>query len=511
MKRLLPGLWVLIVISLFVSFFQLGYVPLIDPDEPVYAETPLEMLQTHDWISPRIYGEFWYDKPPLYYWFVATSFSLFGRSDFAARFPSALMAIFTVILVYQGGVKLFDRRVGLFSGLILVTSFEFFYIAKGAVTDMTLTFCLTAALLAFLLKRYTWIYVFAALATVAKGPIGLAFPGIIIFLYLALGKRWSFLRDMKVLQGTVLYFIIAAPWYGIMAYYHGVDFINTFIGFHNITRFTTPEHPEGVLWYYYLPVMIIGFFPWTAVLVQSVKASLNTYGQTFGKLQFLNIWAFFILLFFTMSQTKLVSYILPMYPPISLIIGWYLSHLWENRLRGKYLTWPISATLLFGGFISIFVWVGQMYPEILLGITLSGGLFMVCLIGIWYAYYHRDVASMIYVQVTAMVIFSAVFVTLLVGPLAAHLSCQEISKKFVQQYDGQTPVYVAKFLHPGFAYYSQVYGKELNPTTDMSEVFAQSKAYLVLRQSDFDGLSLERKQQLVLVAQSADKLLMLKQ
>lgn len=511
MRRLPPGLWVIIVISLFVAFFQLGYVPLIDPDEPVYAETPLEMLQTHDWISPRIYGEFWYDKPPLYYWFVATSFSIFGRSDFAARLPSALMATFTAILVYQAGARLFDRRVGLFSSLVLVTSFEFFYIAKGAVTDMTLTFCLTAALLAFLFKRYIWIYVFAALATVAKGPIGLAFPGIIILLYLAAGKRWSFLREMKVPQGIVLYLVIAAPWYGIMTYYHGSDFINTFIGFHNITRFTTPEHPEGVLWYYYLPVMIMGFFPWTGVLVQSVKASLYTYGQTFAKLQFLNIWAFFILLFFTISQTKLVSYILPMYPPMALIIGWYLSRLWENRLRGKYLSWPVTATLLFGGFISALVWAGQKYPEISLGITLAVGLFLVCLSGVWYAYRHRDVTSMIYVQVAAMVVFSALFVTLLIGPLAANLSCLGISKEFVQHYDGQTPVYVAKFLRPGFAYYSRVYGKELKTSADMNEAFVQPKVYLVLKQDDLDILPMERKQQLVLVAQSADKLLMLKQ
>lgn len=87
MKRLLPGLWVIIAIGLFVALFQLGHLPFLDPDEPVYAETSREMLLTHDWLSPRIFGEFWYDKPPLYYWLVAMSFSVFGMGEFAARLP----------------------------------------------------------------------------------------------------------------------------------------------------------------------------------------------------------------------------------------------------------------------------------------------------------------------------------------------------------------------------------------------------------------------------------------
>lgn len=511
MKRLLPGLWVIIVISLFVALFQLGHLPLLDPDEPVYAETPREMLLTHDWLSPRIYGVFWYDKPPLYYWLVAMSFSVFGMSEFAARLPSGLMAIATAVLVYQGGVKLFDRRTGLFAALILITSFEFFYMAKAAVTDMTLTFCFTAALLAFLLKRYLWLYLFAALATVTKGPIGLAFPGIIILLYLLAGKRWSYLREMKLPQGIIIYLAVAAPWYGAMAYLHGADFINTFIGLNNITRFTTPEHPEGVLWYYYIPVIIAGFFPWTAVLVQSVKASWQTYGQTYAHLLFLNIWAFFILLFFTISQTKLVSYILPMYPPLALIMGWYLNRLWDNRNQGKYTSWPVMATFLFSCAIAGMIWGGYAYPQIATGTTIGVILFGACLVGLWYNYLRRDVAKMIYVQVAAMMVFSALLVTLLVGPLAEEFSSRTISEQFLQHYDKKSPIYVTKFLHPGFTYYSREYGDEIKTADDLAAVFAEPKAYVVLRQRDFNSLSIDYKQQLILIAQSADKLLMFKQ
>jgi 4-amino-4-deoxy-L-arabinose transferase-like glycosyltransferase len=392
-----------------------------------------------------------------------------------------------------------------------MTSFEFFYMAKAAVTDMTLTFCFTAALLAFLLKHYRWLYLFAALATITKGPIGLAFPGAIILLYLAAGRRWAYLREMKIAQGIIIYLAITAPWYGAMIYYHGSDFIDTFIGFNNITRFTTPEHPEGALWYYYIPVIIAGFFPWTAVLVQSVKASWHTYGQTFAHLQLLNIWAFFILLFFTISQTKLVSYILPMYPPLALIIGWYLSRLWDNRSKGRYVSWPVAATVLFSCAITALIWGGYTYPQILTGTVMGVVLFAACLAGIWYNYRRHDVATMIYVQVAAMTVFSALFVTLLIGPLADELSSRTIAQQFLQHDDHRTPVYIMKFLRPGFAYYSGEYGIGINKISEIDVAFAEPKAYLVLSQINFNSLSIERKQQLTLVAQSADKLLMIKQ
>lgn len=191
---------------------------------------------------------------------------------------------------------------------------------------MTLLFTLTVCLLAFLAKKYYLFYIFAGLATVTKGPIGLIFPGTIVFLYFLTTGRWSQLRSMHLPLGLLLYVVVAVPWYGAMYMLHGMDFINTFLGFHNITRFTSPEHPEGVLWYYFIPVLIVGFFPWIAVLLQAVWSSLRNSGRDFSSLVFLNIWAVFIFIFFSISQTKLVSYILPMFPPIAMIVGWYIDH-----------------------------------------------------------------------------------------------------------------------------------------------------------------------------------------
>ena len=126
--------------ALFMIMFGIGSIPLLDPDEPVYAETAKEMLAAGDFLSPRIFGNFWYDKPPMYYWLVAVAQFLFGDSEFAARFPAALMACGTSVMMYVGITRLFNERAGFWSAMILTSCVEFFYMGKAAVTDTTLLF-----------------------------------------------------------------------------------------------------------------------------------------------------------------------------------------------------------------------------------------------------------------------------------------------------------------------------------------------------------------------------------
>ena len=154
MRRLGAEFFCVLFIALFIMFFQLGSYPLLDPDEPVYAQTPREMLAAGDLLSPRIYGDFWYDKPPMYYWLVAAAAKTFGMGEFAARFPSALFAVTGALFLFFSISRLFNVRVAFFSSLVLVTCLEYFYLGKAAVTDMTLNLCLMVSLLSFLEKRY---------------------------------------------------------------------------------------------------------------------------------------------------------------------------------------------------------------------------------------------------------------------------------------------------------------------------------------------------------------------
>ena len=269
------NLLIVAVAALFIILFGIGGTPLLDPDEPVYAETAREMLQTGDFLSPRIFGNFWYDKPPMYYWLVAIAQFIFGDGEFAARFPAAIMACATSVMVYIAGTKLFNERAGFWSAMILTSCVQFFYLGKAAVTDTTLLFFMTGALFSFIHKRYWLMYICMALATVTKGPIGIVFPGAIIFLYLLFMGQLKEILRMHVIRGLLLYFVLATPWYYAMYTVHGMEFINTFLGFHNLTRFTTAEHANRVTFWYYFPVIILGLFPWTGMLLQSIKASIQ--------------------------------------------------------------------------------------------------------------------------------------------------------------------------------------------------------------------------------------------
>jgi 4-amino-4-deoxy-L-arabinose transferase-like glycosyltransferase len=502
---------VLTVLTVAVIFVNLGGFPLLDPDEPVYAETPKEMILYDDFISPQIYGQFWYDKPPMYYWLVAGAFKLLGINEYAARFPSAVLAVFCVLLVYGVVGKLFSERAALVSGLVLATSIEYFYVGKAAVTDITLTFCLTGALLFFLGKQYYLFYIFAALATLTKGPIGFLFPGAIIFIWLAVTRGLGELHRMKIPAGVVIFLAVALPWYWLMYKIHGAAFIDGFIGVNNITRFTTAEHAKTAVWYFFIPVLIAGFFPWISLLPQAVKTVFRAKGTShYPALLFLVIWAVFIFVFFSISSTKLITYILPVFPPLAILVGWALDRLWgDYRPTGWGLAWPLLLSALGLLIIGGAIFGIRQFPAVITGaIALSAIIIgMICLT--WRFLLKKDVAKAFWTQTIGMVMVSIVLVTLLVPPVADGLSSRGIASKFTTYNDGKTPVYVIKFLHPGFAFYSGVYGNEVKTTEDLRNVICENKpAFFVIRQADYTRLTEPERKSLDTLAQSDEKLLL---
>jgi 4-amino-4-deoxy-L-arabinose transferase-like glycosyltransferase len=498
---------VIICVAGLITFLYLGNAPLLDPDEPVYAQTALEMLQHEDFISPRIYGDFWYDKPPMYYWLVAASFKLFGVGEFAARFPSALLAVLGSVLIYLCGRKLFTERAGFLSALILSTSIEYFYLSKAAVTDITLTFFLTAALLAFLQEKYYLLYICMALAVVTKGPIGILLCGGIIMLYLLLTGNLAQLKRMKLGSGIALFTVVAAPWYLSMYYYHGMDFINTFLGFHNITRFLQPEH-TGTRWYYYIPVLIIGFFPWTAFLPQAAIAGVREQGTAKNAVYFLLVWLSVVFLFFTFSQTKLVSYILPMYPPLALLIGWYFDKAWAEKragiLTGASLIFTLAAALLAAGAV---YGVGHLAVELAALLEVLAGCFLLFVVWVWLLSYRQNFRGVFIANVMGMILFTTFLMGQILPVIAPALEVKSLVSEFKQYYDGQSPVYVAKFYRPGFAFYSGISGIEFKSQEDMFD--NTQKAYFVVQKKYYEGLPPLFQSKLHLLASVADKVVLL--
>ncbi len=468
MKNLnLQSLIIIAVLALVTILWGIGSVPLFDPDEPVYAETAREMIKYSDYLSPRIFDNYWYDKPPMYYWLVAASIGIFGDGEAAARFPAALMAVATSVMLYFSVSNIFSERAGFWSAIVLTTCVEFFYLGKAAVTDTTLLFFMTAALLCYLHKWYWVMYIAMALATVTKGPIGIVFPGAIIFLHLLVTGNLREILKMHVIRGLAVYFAIAAPWYYLMYQVHGMEFINTFLGFHNLTRFTTPEHPDRVLWWYYLPVIILGMFPWTGMLVQSVRASISeASSDDLLKMSFFNIWWVFVLLFFSISQTKLVSYILPMFPALAIIIGWNIARL--ESLRGEnLLSWVIGTVVMFGLLGAGWFIGGQQLPEVFLETSVLSAITLVIgIVTVWFLWRERDVVFAGYLHAAMGFLTMLIAFSFILPPIADRFSVKTVAAEYIANCNTSKTVYVDKFLRPGFMYYTGIAGEEMLPKTD---------------------------------------------
>lgn len=463
------SLLILTCVIFFTLFFGIGGVPLLDPDEPVYAETAREMLQTGDFLSPRIFGDYWYDKPPMYYWLVAAAFKVFGYGEFAARFPAALMGALTAFMLYFSVTKLFNERAGFWSSLILTSCIQFFYLSKAAVTDTSLLFFMTGALLSFLHKKYWLMYVCMGFATLVKGPIGIVFPGIIIFLYLLFMGQLKEIFRMHVLRGLLVYLLVAGPWYYLMYTVHGMEFINTFLGFHNVTRFTTPEHASRVTFWYYFPVVILGLFPWTGLLIQSVKASISDSRiDDMRLLIFMHVWWVFVFIFFTICKTKLVSYILPMFPALAIVIGWNISRMIQKmRHNTTFYHWIAGSGLMFLLLGAGWIVGGQQLPELAFGGMVLGVLTL--LLGaatVFTLWYYRDIQLAAWLHVMIGVVTMCVAFAFLLPVVADRFSVKTISAEYQQQCDQDTTIYVDKFLRPGFMYYAGKPGIEMLPKTD---------------------------------------------
>ena len=222
-----------------------------------------------------------------------------------------------------------------YSGLVLLTSVEFFLISKSVITDAILFFFFSAVLLFFYLgystpqKKYYYVmYAGAALATLTKGPIGFLLPGLIIFLFLAVTKSWQELKQMKLCSGTLLFLIIGLPWYLAMISLHGDAFTKTFLGTHNLLRATVSEHPRDNVIYYYTLVNILALFPWSGFLPQCLWQKFRKQGswqRPDDLTVFLLLWAAIVFVFFQNMATKYITYTYPLLFPAALLLGRYLA------------------------------------------------------------------------------------------------------------------------------------------------------------------------------------------
>jgi 4-amino-4-deoxy-L-arabinose transferase-like glycosyltransferase len=328
----------LLVLSGSLFFFRLGTPGLFDADEPAYAQAGREMLETGDWITPHFSGRPRFDKPILFYWLITLSYRVLGVTEFAARFWSALAAVALVALLWWAGGRWFGPLAGFFAGLAFATNLLTALLARAAVTDMLLTLFVTAAILAGVeaiqadsargrhWARGGWMAM--GLAVLVKGPVGLVIPGLALLgcLFVFRDLRTG-LRRLMPWDGLALFALITLPWYGLVLAANGRAFVEGFVIKHHLTRFTgvVSGHP-GPIWYY-VPVALVGFFPWSGFLPQSLWAAVSVARAREAKspadrlLIACACWAAGVFLLFSLAGTKLPSYLFPAFPALALLAG----------------------------------------------------------------------------------------------------------------------------------------------------------------------------------------------
>ena len=312
----------LLAICFVVFWWRLGALGLIDPDEPFYAQTAREMVQSGDWATPQIFGQPQFEKPIFFYWMTAASFEVFGESEFAARVPSALPGPLTVLLAYLFSARVFSRRAALLSSVIMATGLEFALMSRLMLTDIFLAFFIAGSLYAYWLAmederhRNRWVllhFLCGGMAVLTKGPVASLVTLFATLSFRALSKRPMPYRGWGLWTGLVGYLAISIPWYVIMLVRHGWSFFDAFFIHENIGRMFYAEHPTNNHPFYYLIILFAGAAPWLPLVILTLGRGLASLSPSRTQVR---IWYGVLLGFIAVT---LVQKFLPLPPVLSLL------------------------------------------------------------------------------------------------------------------------------------------------------------------------------------------------
>jgi 4-amino-4-deoxy-L-arabinose transferase-like glycosyltransferase len=334
---------VLAVVALVVGIDNMER-PLANPDEGRYSEISREMAATGDWVTPRLNGLKYFEKPPLQYWASALSFRLFGENEYSARLYVVLAGFSTIALVGFLGKRLWGWDMAIASMMAIACS-PYFMALGGIVTlDMGLTLWTTATLFAFIgaegardrpATQLRWMlcaWAGMALAMLSKGLVGIIFAGAAVFIVMVLRRDIKVLDRLHLIPGMAIFFAVAAPWF-IAVSMANDEFAQFFFIHEHFARFLTRAHRRVEPWWYFLPIVAAGFLPWMFAMPAAIAGAWREEeGRDFQPLRISILWAAFVVAFFSASGSKLPTYVLPAFAPLALVLGRYLQLAPERRL-----------------------------------------------------------------------------------------------------------------------------------------------------------------------------------
>lgn len=401
----------LLFIALFFAVaygIYLGGYSLFIPDDARYVEISREMARSGDYLTPRLGGLKYFEKPPLFYWLDAIAINLGGNAVWVGRSINALFALLGCVMLYAMGRGYYDRTTGWLAAGILGSSLIYIILARYVTLDMTFTCCLTGCLGAFLYayllppgwSKRLWLYAaygFAALAVLAKGLAGIVLPLGIIGFWVLVRWDWRSLRYFYIPSGLLLFFIIVLPWHVLMQA-ENPEFFDYYIIFHHFFRYATlaAERYEPI--WFFIPVLLVGLLPWIVFLPQSVQKISKKEWRRDPVFSFLAAWIVVIFVFFSISQSKLIPYILPIFPALALLISHYLMVCYQEKrfpMGGLSVLSMLTVVLLFAMLTAIF-WFPenqQRYRDAIpyLQVIMAG--YLICVAFCWWLWQKQNLLA----------------------------------------------------------------------------------------------------------------------
>lgn len=370
----------LFLLAGFLFFFNLPSVSLWAPDEPREATIARNILETGDYLVPIFNGKPLPWKPLLFHWLILIPSHVAGEvNEFTARLPSVFSALFLLLSFYLFLLHFRGRSTALASCFVLLTNYLFVRQARFSTIDMTLTFliCLSSIFIyrgtVFEEKRkvsYALFYVFAALSVLAKGPVGIVLPLLIAVLFLILEGQVHLMKKLFHPLNLLLFLMIALPWYVLVCVKEGKDFAYEFLIRQNFTRFTNAfDHVQP--FYFYVHEILTHFFPWSLLLPAASlyffrfirKQKAQNSSLSFEK--FMIVWCLTVFIFYSLSKSKRIAYILPMFPPLSFFIGDTWARFFENKdFTETSLKWSTVPVFLISAIIGLLFFLFPFYLKI---------------------------------------------------------------------------------------------------------------------------------------------------
>jgi 4-amino-4-deoxy-L-arabinose transferase-like glycosyltransferase len=347
----------LVVIFALAWFGTLEQRRLINPDEGRYSEIPREMVASGDWLTPRLNGIKYFEKPALQYWATATAYTVFGEHHWTARLWPALTGFLGVLATAFATARLFGPQAGLIAGAVLAGSVLWNVIGHVNTLDMGVSFFLAAAVFALCLAQRDnatpiesrrWqdgAWVLLALAVLSKGLIGLVLPAATVVAYALWQRDWSFILRIRPFRGLLILLAITAPWF-IAVSLANPEFAHFFFIHEHFQRFLTKAHGRYQPMWYFVPILLIGMLPWLSSLLPGLAAGMRKEaGRRFQPRRFLLVWTVLVFAFFSVSSSKLASYILPIFPALAALIGVHLT----GHVVARRIEWHALPAVIVGG------------------------------------------------------------------------------------------------------------------------------------------------------------------